>query len=234
MGDMTTALMGAYGVMLALHARDQGLSRGQVIDLALYEATLRLMDFPIPVTTGSDVKLERVGNRQPMDYALSNIFRAKDDRWVMYSAASPSVAKRVLQVVAGGDYANDPRFDDFRDLCSHEKEINERIGAWVAERSATEVVDAFTGEEAVAAIINSPEDIVRDPHILARESIIGFPGEQAKFVNVVPKLSVTPGSIQRLGPMNVGGHTLEILRDVGDYDDKSLSAFLDSKVIFQT
>jgi crotonobetainyl-CoA:carnitine CoA-transferase CaiB-like acyl-CoA transferase len=98
MGDMTTALMGAYGVMLALHARSQGLSRGQVIDLALYEATLRLMDFPIPVTTGSDVKLERVGNRQPMDYALSNIFRAKDNRWVMYSAASPTVAKRSRHV----------------------------------------------------------------------------------------------------------------------------------------
>jgi crotonobetainyl-CoA:carnitine CoA-transferase CaiB-like acyl-CoA transferase len=119
-------------------------------------------------------------------------------------------------------------------MCSHEKEINRRIAAWMSERSATDVVDAFTREGAVAAIVNSPEDIARDPHIIARESIIGFPGEDAKFVNVVPKLSETPGSIQSLGPLSVGGQTLEILRDVGAYDDTSLSALLDAKAVFQT
>lgn len=233
MGDMTTGLMGAYGVMVALHARSQGLSRGQVIDLALYEATLRLMDFPIPVTTGSDVKPERVGNKQPMSYALSNIFCAKDGRWLMYSAASFSIAKRVLRLVGGEAYANDPRFETFRDMCSHEKEIDERIAAWIAERTAAEAVDAFTREEAVAALIYSPEDIVADPHIAARQSIIGFPGERAKFVNVVPKLSDTPGSIHRLGPMKVGEDSLQILREVAAYDDESLTELLESNVIVQ-
>ena len=43
--DSTTGLMGALGIMIALFAREKGIARGQVVDLAVFEALLRLMDY---------------------------------------------------------------------------------------------------------------------------------------------------------------------------------------------
>jgi crotonobetainyl-CoA:carnitine CoA-transferase CaiB-like acyl-CoA transferase len=48
LGDLVTGLMGAYGVMLALYQREQD-GHGQEIDLALYEALFRMIEWQVPI-----------------------------------------------------------------------------------------------------------------------------------------------------------------------------------------
>ena len=159
MGDMTTGLMGAYGVMLALYAIGRGGS-GQVIDLGIYEAPLRLIDYHVPVRTGTDKRPKRNGNRQPMSFALSGVYQTKDGRWLTYSAATYPVAKRVLHLVGGPTLANNPNFTSLQAICEYDDEIDEQMRKWMAERTAEQVAQEFKNAQAVAEFIYTVDDIL--------------------------------------------------------------------------
>ena len=231
MADMTTGLMGAFGIMLALHARQKGLAKGQVIDLALYETLLRLIDYHIPVRTETGMVPKRNANRHPLSLALSGMYQSSDGRWITYSAGSYAVAKRVLTMIGGEDWANDARFASLRDICRYDDEIHERMAAWMNERTATQVIDAFRDVQAVAEFIHDVDDILADPHIAARENIVGFPGERCRVVNVVPNLDATPGAIRWLGRRYVGEDTVNVLGEILGLDASSIQDLLDSGAV---
>lgn len=229
--DMCSGLMGAYSVLLAWIARQKKMSDGQVIDLALYETILRLMDYLVPVATGSTVPLERAGNRQPMGFAPSGISRTKDDRWVVYSAPTAVIVRRIITVVVGPDYARDPKFESLTTIRDHLDEIDELVASWCARHTAEEVLRHFADADAVSALVYSPTEVVSDPHILARQSIVSVDGSETKFVNVTPQLSKTPGKIRWLGPKSIGADSLEILRDVLGYDQAKIAQAAASRAV---
>ncbi|MGE5668147.1 MAG: CaiB/BaiF CoA transferase family protein [Betaproteobacteria bacterium] len=229
MGDMTTGLMGAYGVMLALYAIQRGGS-GQVIDLGIYEAPLRLIDYHVPVRTGTDRHPKRNGNRQPMSFALSGVYRTKDGRWLTYSAATFPVAKRVLQLVGGPALAEDPRFTSLQAICEIDDEVDEKMKNWMAERTAEQVAQEFKAAEAVAEFIYDIDDILGDPHIRARKNIVEFEGERTKVVNVVPSLSATPGRIRWLG-REIGEDTVAVLREVAGLGEAEIADLVSCKAV---
>ena len=225
MADMTTGLMGAYSIMMAVHARDQGLANGQVIDLPIYETMLRLIDYHIPVRTGTDLVPNRNGNSQPPSAGLSGVEKSRDGRWIGYAASSYAVAKRLLSLVGGSDWADQARFGSLVDICSHAREIEEAVSKWMAERTAEEVVSAFETAEAVAIRVYDTDDILSDPHIAARNNVIGVEGMTTKFVNVVPRMSETPGKFQWPGDLDVGAGGAQVMRDLLGFDDAEIKAF---------
>lgn len=231
LADMTSGLMGAFGVLAALLADHGDEGRGQVIDLALYETILRLMDYPIPVYSSTGKVPGRVGNHQPFGAALSNVFPAADGRFVTYSAGTDAGARRVLALVGGAAYAQEPRFASLREMCDHEQEIDARIGAWMGERTAEEVVREFAAIDAVAAIVHTSADIVADPHIAARDDLIELPGVDATFVAPMPKLSKTPGRVRHPGPAEIGQDGRAILAEILELDDDQIQDLIDASAV---
>jgi succinyl-CoA--D-citramalate CoA-transferase len=231
LADMTTGLMGAYGIMLALHAREKGLARGQVIDLALYETLLRLIDFHIPVRTALGLVPKRNANRHPLSLALSGMYRTRDGKWITYSAGSHAIAKRVLALIGGDDWASNPRFGSLREICQHDDAIHQRMTAWMAERSADEVLRGFQEVRAVAEFVHDVDDILADANIMARENVVGFEGERCRVVNVVPKMEKTPGKIRWLGRGRVGEDTIDVLANVLGLDEATIQDLLDSGAV---
>lgn len=229
--DMCSGLMGAYGVLLSLMAREKGMAKGQVIDLALYESILRLMDYVVPVATGSDIPLMRAGNRQPMGFAPSGIFKTRDGRWLVYSAATALITRRIISVVAGEEYARSPKFENLTNIRNHLDEIDQLVADWCKKQTAEEAIRRLSEAEAVAAIVSTPSEIVSDPHILARRSIVPLEGEKAMFVNVTPNLSETPGRIRCPGPARVGGDSVSILKNLLGYDDGKIARLVESKSV---
>lgn len=229
--DMCSGIFGALGIVLAIVARQRGMAEGQVIDLALYESVLRIMDYLVPMASGSDIDLYRNGNRQPMNFAPSGIFKSKDDRWVLYSAASSETVRRVISVIAGPEKASHPDFDSLATTRAHADEIDQLMTAYCAEHTAEEIVRQFTEARAVAAVVQTPHEIVSDPHLLSRGSIVPVEGEDAMFVNVTPVLSKTPGAIRHSGPRTVGCDMDYVLRDVLRYSDQEIERALDSGAV---
>ena len=197
--DSTTGLMGALGIMLALFAREKGAARGQVVDLAVFEALLRLIEYPVPALTGAKISPQRNGLRQPMDFAPGGMFRTADGIWVTVSAGSAETAQRLLRAVGGDALANDPRFATLNLMSQHMAEVFDALNDFITQRSLAEVEEVFARHDAVAARVLSIEEIVEHPQINHRGDIVAIEGDDTRVIGPVPHLSDTPGALRWLG-----------------------------------
>jgi crotonobetainyl-CoA:carnitine CoA-transferase CaiB-like acyl-CoA transferase len=229
MADMTSGLMGAFGIMVALHALSRGFAKGQVIDLALYETPLRLIDFHVPVRTALGLAPKRNGNRHPLAMAMSGMYQSAEGQWITYSAGSFAVAKRVLRMIGGDALADDPRFTDLRSICRHDDEIHGLMKNWFRNMNTADALEAFRRADAVAAPVYSVDDILVDEQVAARGNLVGLSGDSCKVVNVVPSLSATPGHVRWLGG-EIGQHSVEILRCLR-FSEVEISELLNSGAI---
>ena len=213
--DSTTGLMAAYGAMMALHAVQNGSARGQVVDLAIFEPLLRLIDYHVPMRTGAGLPVDRNGLQAPNSYAPAGVFRAKDGKWVTITAGSAATGRRLLEAAGGKEWANQSQFQNLDGFAEHKDEIDERLAAFVAQHDAQEAIDIFQAHDAVAAMIYDVDDILADPHIAARGDIVGVEGDDTKVVGPVPKLDKTPGRLRWLGRSELGADSRSVLEELG-------------------
>ncbi|WP_282048128.1 CaiB/BaiF CoA transferase family protein [Sulfitobacter mediterraneus] len=212
--DSTTGLMGALGIMLALFAREKGSARGQVVDLAVFESLLRLMDYPVPALTGANHSPRRNGLRQPMDFAPGGMFRTSDGVWLTVSAGSAETAQRLLRAVGGDALADDPRFSTLAEMSSHMTVVFDAINDFVTQRTLSEVEAEFARHDAVASRVLNVEDITTNEQIRHRRDIVSVEGEKTKVIGPIPHLSATPGALRWLG-RPPGADSRSILHDLG-------------------
>ncbi|WP_275426804.1 CaiB/BaiF CoA transferase family protein [Roseovarius amoyensis] len=213
--DSTTGLMAAYGAMMALHAVQNGSARGQVVELAIFEPLLRLIDYHVPTRTGTGVRVDQNGLQAPNSYAPAGVFRARDGKWVTISAGSAATWRRLLEAAGGKEWAGQPQFQSLDGFAEHMDEIVDRLGAFVAQHDAQTVIDIFQAHDAVAAMVYDVDDILADPQIAARGDIVGVDGDDTKVVGPVPKLDKTPGRLRWLGRSELGADSRAVLQELG-------------------
>ena len=227
--DSTTGLMGALGIMFALFAREKELARGQVIDLAVFEALLRLMDYPVPALTGAKLSPRRNGLRQPMDFAPGGMFRTSDGVWLTVSAGSAETARRLLRAVGGDALADNPRFATLGQMSQHMAEVFDAINDFVTVRTLQEVEEEFARHDAVVSRVLSVEEITTNEQIRHRGDIVSVSGEQTQVIGPVPHLSATPGQLRWLG-RPPGADSQSILRDLG-FNDERITALCEAGLV---
>lgn len=227
--DSTTGLMGALGVMMALHARGKDGTRGQVVDLAVFEALMRLIDYHVPALTGAKLSPKRNGLRQPMDFAPGGMFRTKDGIWVTVSAGGADTARRLLRAVGGDAFADDPRFATMAGITGNMGEVFDRLNDFIMARDFDTVQTAFEAADAVAAPVLSVEDLLNHPQIAHRGDIIAIEGEETRVIGPVPKMGKTPGAVRWLG-RECGADTRAILGEMG-HDASQISALATDGII---
>lgn len=212
LGDGIAALTGTCAAMFALWWREHGgEGRGQVIDLSIYEPLFWMLGPQALVYDQLGLVQGRTGNRAPFT-APRNAFRSKDGRWLGLSGSAQSIAERVMRIIGREDLIEEPWFADHTGRLEHADELDEAIGLWIGARTAMEVMDAFEEMEGAIAPIYSIADIFDDPHYQARETIATVEHPKLgplRMQNVVPRLSLTPGTIRHPGP-ELGEHNREI------------------------
>lgn len=212
LGDGIAALTGTFAAMFALWWREHGgKGRGQVIDLSIYEPLFWMLGPQALVYDQLGIVQGRTGNRAPFT-APRNAYRARDGRWLGLSGSAQSIAERVMRIVGREDLIDEPWFADHTGRLEHVDELDDVIQAWIGERTAEEVLDAFAEMHGAIAPIYSIADIFEDPHYQARDTVttIDHPElGQLRMQGVVPRLSLTPGRIDHPGP-ELGEHNEEI------------------------
>jgi formyl-CoA transferase len=215
LGDSLAALYGVIGTLLALHHRNANGGKGQLVDVALYEAVFSLLESTLPEYGMTGFIRERSGGALP-GITPSNTYRCKDGAYVVIGANGDSIFKRLMRLLGRADLAADPQLADNAGRTARAGELDAAIGAWTAQRGLDEVLALLNEAEVPAGRIYSIADIARDAHYKAREMIQAVPvgDEEVLLPGIVPKLSATPGEIRWAGP-KLGEHTAEVLRELG-------------------
>jgi formyl-CoA transferase len=229
-GDTLAATFGTLGALMALHARNR-TGRGQVVDSALYEAVLAVMESLVIDYDQAEYIRERTGSILPK-IAPSNVYPTQDGE-MLIAGNGDSIFRRMAEGMGQPELADDPRFADHTARGENQAELDVVIEAWSLTKTSEEV-DALMTEHKVphGKIFRAPE-MLEDAQFKARESIIKVMHPQYGEVamqNAFPRLSDTPGQVRWVGP-ELGQHTDEILKSVLGKTDDEIAALRAGDVI---
>lgn len=215
-GDSIAALWGVIGGLMALRHRETQGGKGQIVDVALYEAVFAMMESMVPEFDVFGFIRERTGNIMP-GITPSSIHTTADGKHVQIGANGDAIFKRFMLAIQREDLAHDPSLADNAGRDNRRDELYGIIDKWVGENSLDAVLALLNKAEVPASRIYSAEDMFKDPQFLAREMIQSarLPnGKEFKVPGIMPKLSETPGSTEWLGPQ-LGEHNQPILAKLG-------------------
>lgn len=219
-GDSIAALYGVIGALMALRHRDasggKSGGRGQVVDVALYEAVFSMMESLVPEYDVAGFIRERTGNVMP-GITPSNTYATRDGRNVIIGANGDAIFRRFMLAIGRPDLAEDPQLADNAGRSARADELYDVIGGWTAAHDLDQVLKVCGEAEVPATRIYSVADMFEDPQFLARnmiESALLPGGKPLRIPGIVPKLSETPGETEWLGP-ELGEHTEQVLDQLG-------------------
>lgn len=214
-GDTLSALHGTIGVLAALRERDHNGGRGQVVDVALYEAVFNCMESLLPEYSAFGAIRNAAGSSLP-GIAPSNAYPCSDG-WVLIAGNGDSIFQRLMRTLGRTDLATDPGLADNAGRAARAGELDEAIAAWTAEHTVARALTVLDEARVPAGRIYTIEDIVADPQYQARDMVLSTRTQSGLTLDVpgiVPKLSRTPGSLRTPAP-RLGQHTDEVLLAAG-------------------
>jgi formyl-CoA transferase len=214
-GDSLAATFACIGALSALHHRDK-TGRGQVVDSAIYEAVLNMMESLVTEYDKAGYVRERTGAILP-NVAPSNVYRTADGM-VLIAANQDTVFSRLAEAMGQPDLATSPQYSTHGARGAHQAELDALVEAWTSTMTTRAVLDAMDKYGVPAGLIYRAPDMLEDPHFKARDAIVSVPHPdfgELRMQNVAPKLSETPGAVRSPSPA-LGQHNDEVyLRVLG-------------------
>jgi crotonobetainyl-CoA:carnitine CoA-transferase CaiB-like acyl-CoA transferase len=208
--DYLAGVMGALGALAAIESRHRtGL--GQVVELALYEPMLRMLDEMIPLHGALGTIRERIGSGT--EYVVPhNHYQARDGSWIAVACTNDRMFER-LAVDAMAEPGFHAEFPSMDERIRRRAELDARVQAWVGAHDSALVLAKLDAASVPCSRVNNVKDIFADKHMRARENLIPVPGPDGGTLwmpGIVPRLSLTPGQVMSAGPATVGAHNEEI------------------------
>jgi formyl-CoA transferase len=219
-GDSLAAMFGVIGALMAIHNR-HSTGRGQVVDVALYEAVFAMMESTLPEYGMDGFVRERSGASLP-GIVPSNTYPCGDGTFVVIGANADSIFKRMMRAIGRPDLAEDPELATNAGRVRRTEELDRVIGEWTSRNDLETVLAVLDRAEVPSGKIYSIADIAADLHFRARGMIERHRLEEDAEVllpGIVPKMSATPGETRWIGP-KLGEHTTEVLRSLGVADEE--------------
>ena len=236
-GDYITALTGWAATMMALwEVKKSG--RGQVVDLAQYEAVAQTNGNTLPLFTGEGAVYGHTGNRAP-GFQPYDTFKCTDG-WVYIGALGGAIYDRVPQFLGldPAEYSYDACSKDAAAVNSRKGgELDRRLREYCAARTAREVETALNEAKIGCARVYNTRDQYTDEHYAAREMTIPVLDRQSgvpiRVYGVVPKMSLTPGRIWRGAP-SIGDDTTDILGTMLGLSELAIESLYADQVVHRT
>lgn len=203
-GDSLAATYGCLGALAALRHRDL-TGEGQVVDSALYEAVLQVMESLVPDYSVFGYVRERTGSVLP-GIAPSNVYKCSDGDFLI-GANQDTVFGRLCAAMGRPELARDPRYVDHISRGKSQTELDGIVEAWTRTKTVEEVEALMIEHGVPAGRVYTPADMLADPQFAARDAIADVPHPKwanLKMQTPFPKLSRTPASIRSIAPQTVG------------------------------
>lgn len=220
LGDSLAGLHAAFGALTAVYARDlaEGTQRGrgQVVDVALYESVMNVMESLVPEYDRLGHVRERTGSALP-GIAPSGTYRCRDGGFIALGANSDGLYDKLMRAIGRDDLADDPALAHNDGRATQSQRLDDAIEAWMAARDQADALTILVDADIPAGAIQSVEALVKDPHVQARgmvEEVTLPDGSSLGVSKVVPVLSDTPAATHWPGP-ELGAHNDEVYGALG-------------------
>jgi formyl-CoA transferase len=220
LGDSLASLYGTIGALVALHHVRTNGGRGQVVDMALYEAVFGVMESLVPEYGVCNYVRGRSGASLP-GISPSNTYRCSDGSYVIIAGNSDAIFKRLMCAIGRQDLADDASLAHNDGRVRRNHELDSVISSWTERNALQQILDILQAADVPCGRVYTAQDICADPHFLARGMIERHElpdGTPIPLPGIVPKLSGTPGRSNWLGP-DLGAHTKEVLASIGVDDE---------------
>ena len=229
--DYLTGIYGAFGVLLALRARD-ATGEGQVIDIGLYEPVFRILDELAAAYHYTGFVRQRMGPGTVNSVPHSH-YRTKDGRWVAIACTTDKIFERLAVAMGSSEVAGGGKYTTLQQRSAARDEVDAFVTNWTTSLDRAEVLSICEAHQVPCGPVYAIDEIFEDPQYKARENILLVEDERVGEIavpNVVPRLTRTPGSLEWLGPP-LGAHTKEILGGLLGLDDARLAELREKGVI---
>ncbi len=231
LGDSLAATFACLGTLVAVHSRGR-TGRGQVVDSAIYEAVLAMMESLLPEWAIAGYQRERTGAVLP-NVSPSNVYPTADGDLVLIAANQDSVFKRLVDVMGRPELATDQRYSTHSARGATMTELDTLIAEWTGTIGADELLERLHAGGVPAGRIFRARDMFNDPHFAAREAIVRVVHPELgelPMQNVTPKLSRTPGAVRTAGP-SLGEHNTEIWQGLLGLSEAEIRGYTEQAVI---
>lgn len=209
-GDTLAATYGCMGALAALRARD-ATGKGQVVDSALYEAVLQVMESLVPEYDVMGIVRQRSGSILP-GIAPSNVYQCSDGEY-MIGGNGDAIFARLAEAMGQPELASDPRYATHVARGERQAELDELINRWTRTLTVDQLEALMIAHSVPAGRIYTGKEMLEDPHFAAREALVAVEHPQFGQVRMqapMPKLSDTPSSVRRRAPLHPGEHNGEV------------------------
>jgi formyl-CoA transferase len=232
-GDSIAGLYAAFGAVMGLFRRNTAARvpplTERIVDVALNEAVLSMMESLVPDHLAYGVHRTRTGGR--MDgIAPSNSYPCADGTSVIVAGNGDGIFRRLMTVIGRPDLGEDPALASNAGRWAQRDRLDDAIGSWTARLPRPAVLTALEEAGVPAGPVYTAADIVEDEQYRARNMIqylpvdtgdghpreIGFPG-------VVPVIGDVSLPVRSLGP-DLGEHTAEVLSGLLGMDEGQIMA----------
>ncbi|MCH6468968.1 CaiB/BaiF CoA transferase family protein [Sinomonas terrae] len=244
-GDSIAGLYAAFGSVMALFQRETrkrtagpAVPLGErIIDVALNEAMLSMMESLVPDYEAYGLKRERTGGRME-GIAPSNAYVCKDGASIVVAGNGDSIFQRYMRVIERPDLADDPELTNNDARWARREELDAAIGAWTGRHTQAEALRILDEAGVPSGPIYTAADICQDEQYAARDMIQRLPvstGEEVLenvgFPGIVPVIGGKSLPIRSLGP-DLGEHTRAVLAEVLGMSEEQIDAVVHSEGAF--
>ena len=217
LADVMAGYLGASAVLAALYRRNSS-SEGEVIDLAIYEALLKVIELQIIEFDQNGTLHKRNGN-QLEDTAPRGAYLCGDGQWIALSASTQPIAERVLRAIGGEQLVQDPRFRTNLERVEHADALDSMISDWCNKRARNEAIAELSQMGCAVGPLETVDSMFDNPQVKARESVTTVSDPDlgpVRMTNIFPKFANATPTLRAAGPALIGGDTVDVLQhDLG-------------------
>jgi formyl-CoA transferase/CoA:oxalate CoA-transferase len=220
--DIAAGMFAAYGVIVALHARDR-TGRGQLVDASMLDSQVAWMTYQAGYYFATGRNPKRLGTAHP-SLVPYQAFRAQDG-YVNVAVGSEGIWTRFVSAIDAPHLAQDSRFRTNADRVEHRDELIPLLEPILARRTMAQWAETFDAAGVPAGPIYLLSDLFDDRQVRHRQMVVEVDHPKAgpiKLTGVPLKLSETPGRVAAPPPL-LGQHTDGILTEIG-YDAVEMAA----------